>query len=117
MYSNPPRFGATVAGIILNNPQYFQEWQDELKNVVAQRIIDMRSLLRQELEKVGAPGTWNHITDQIGMFCYTGLSAEQVKQLVSEHHVYMTSDGRISMAGVNRGNVEYIAARFHEVTA
>ncbi len=22
--------------------------------------------------------SWNHITDQIGMFCYTGLSPEQV---------------------------------------
>lgn len=47
---------------------------------MAERIIRMRSLLRQNLEDLGNPLPWNHITDQIGMFCYTGLSPEQVVQ-------------------------------------
>jgi aspartate aminotransferase len=42
------------------------------------------------------------------MFCYSGLSAEQVDQLMKEHHVYLTKDGRISVAGVTSGNVKYI---------
>jgi aspartate/tyrosine/aromatic aminotransferase len=33
------------------------------------------------------------------MFCYTGLSEPRVKELVKTYHVYMTKDGRISMAG------------------
>jgi len=71
----------------------------------------MRLLLRQKLEqgeqKEGV--TWNHVTDQIGMFCYTGLSLPQVLRLREEFHIYCTDDGRFSMAGVNTGNVDYLA--------
>ena len=38
----------------------------------------------------GNPHNWQHITDQIGMFCFTGLSQEQVAKLTAEHHVYLT---------------------------
>ena len=109
IYSNPPRYGATVAGVILNNKQYNQEWQDELKNVVAMRIIDMRALLRGELERIGAPGKWNHITDQIGMFSYTGLSPKTCEVLTKKYHVYLMKTGRISVAGINKKNVAYLA--------
>jgi aspartate/tyrosine/aromatic aminotransferase len=49
---------------------------------MADRIITMRALLRKKLEAGGAgegPDRWRHITDQIGMFCYTGLSVPQVR--------------------------------------
>lgn len=32
-------------------------------------------------------------------FAYTGLTGEQVDKLAQEHHIYMTRNGRISMAG------------------
>lgn len=38
------------------------------------RIISMRTALRAKLEELGTPGTWEHITTQIGMFSYTGLT-------------------------------------------
>ena len=34
----------------------------------------MRKGLRERLEKLGTPGSWKHITEQIGMFSFTGLS-------------------------------------------
>ena len=37
-------------------------------------FFSMRAGLRSRLEGLKTPGTWNHITDQIGMFSYTGLS-------------------------------------------
>ncbi len=40
------------------------------------RIISMRQALRERLEKLGTPGTWNHITEQTGMFIYSGLSSK-----------------------------------------
>ena len=42
---------------------------------MAERIISMRTLLKAELVRLGVKGTWNHITDQIGMFSYTGLTS------------------------------------------
>lgn len=44
--------------------------------VMTNRIKDMRTALRENLEKLGTIGTWNHITDQTGMFSYTGLSGK-----------------------------------------
>lgn len=36
----------------------------------------MRETLRNHLERDG--DNWSHVTSQIGMFCYTGMSKEQV---------------------------------------
>ena len=44
---------------------------------MADRIIQMRHALRNELEKIGSKLPWNHITDQIGMFAFTGLTEAQ----------------------------------------
>ena len=46
---------------------------------MAERIISMRTLLRCSLEDLGSPLPWNHITEQIGMFCFSGISPEQVR--------------------------------------
>lgn len=46
---------------------------DTLK-LMTNRIRDMREALRENLDKLGALGKWNHITDQTGMFSFTGLS-------------------------------------------
>lgn len=108
MYSNPPKHGCYIAKHILTNPQNFNNWKQEL-NVMSGRILSMRTLLRDALEQRGCPGTWNHITDQIGMFSYTGLSAEQVEFIEKKYHVYMLKSGRISMAGVSKAKVAYIA--------
>ncbi len=43
------------------------------------------------------------------MFSYTGLNETQVKCLVDKHHIHLVKNGRISMAGINTKNVEYIA--------
>ena len=95
--------------------------------VMADRIIGMRTALRENLEKLGSPLSWEHITNQvlqnlsiylfysfiflstflqmltdladsckqIGMFCYSGLTPEQVDRMTNEFHIYMTRNGRI----------------------
>lgn len=108
-YSNPPLHGALIAQTILNDHKLFESWRNELRDIVASRIIDMRKALRGELERLGTPGTWNHITDQIGMFSYTGLSTKQCEILINKYHIYLLKSGRISMAGINNKNVKYLA--------
>ncbi|KAG9153903.1 hypothetical protein Leryth_006007 [Lithospermum erythrorhizon] len=115
MYSNPPVHGALVVSTILGDPELKKLWLNEVKGM-ADRIIGMRTALRENLEKIGSPLPWEHITNQIGMFCYSGLTPEQVDRLTNEFHIYMTRNGRISMAGVTSGNVGYLANAIHEVT-
>lgn len=106
--SNPPAYGARIASLVLNDPALFAEWERDLRTMSG-RIIDMRKALRAKLEELGTPGTWNHITDQIGMFSFTGLTEAQVLKVREDSHVYMTKNGRISMAGLNKNNIDYFA--------
>ncbi|KAJ3411569.1 aspartate transaminase aat1 [Chytridiales sp. JEL 0842] len=116
MYSNPPLSGPRIVKEILATPALRKEWHGEVK-LMADRIITMRTQLRNHLEKTyGSKKNWAHITSQIGMFCYTGLTAEQVDRLKTEFSVYLTKDGRISIAGITSQNVEYLAKAIHEVT-
>ena len=144
---------------------------------MADRIITMRTALVAGLQKAGSTKNWDHVTSQIGMFCFSGMTPEQVRctrcvlvhraiiassavcynacsaicasrghahpparthtrthahtdtqththththtqvdRLKTEFHIYMTKNGRISMAGVTSKNVEYLASSMHEVT-
>jgi aspartate aminotransferase len=115
MYSNPPIYGSKVIQAILEDPKLKETWHKEVK-VMADRIINMRQLLVKNLKDVGSKRDWSHITNQIGMFCYSGLSPEQVDKLKDEYHVYMTRNGRISMAGVTSSTVRYLAESIHAVS-
>lgn len=112
-YSNPPAFGGRIVGKVLNTPDLRQEWMDSIKTM-SSRIIKMRKLLREELENLKTPGSWNHIVDQIGMFSYTGLNETQVKLLIEKYHIYLLSSGRINMCGLNEKNVKYVAKSMHD---
>lgn len=115
MYSNPPIHGARIVSTILSTPELRAEWLRDVKQM-ADRIISVRSTLRKNLENLGSKKNWQHITDQIGMFCFTGMNAEQSTRLSTEFSIYLTKDGRISMAGVTSKNVDYLAHGIHEVT-
>ncbi|KAI0891320.1 aspartate aminotransferase [Annulohypoxylon nitens] len=114
LYSNPPLHGARIASEILNDPALNQQWLGEVKGM-ADRIITMRALLKENLEKLGSSHDWSHITSQIGMFAYTGLDAAAMEKLAKEHSVYATKDGRISVAGITSGNVGRLAEAIYKV--
>lgn len=115
MYSNPPRHGARIVTTILEDPRLTQDFLDQCKGM-ADRISLMRTLLRNKLAEVGSTKDWEHVTKQIGMFAYSGLSSDMVMEMREKHHVYCTADGRISMAGVTADNVDYIANAIHDVS-
>ena len=116
MYSNPPRQGARIVSTILSDEQLTSDFTIQCKEM-ADRISSMRNTLRNILEKdLGSQHNWEHITKQIGMFAYSGLSKEQVELMRDRHHIYCTLNGRISMAGITSGNVEYIANAIHDVS-
>ncbi|KAI1245378.1 Aspartate aminotransferase, mitochondrial [Eutypa lata] len=114
LYSNPPIHGARIASAILNDPALYKQWLGEVKEM-ADRIITMRALLKENLEKLGSKHDWSHITSQIGMFAYTGLDAAAMDKLAAEHSVYATKDGRISVAGITTENVGRLAEAIYAV--
>ena len=115
MYSNPPIHGARIVAAVLGDPALEAQWRTECKTM-ADRIIAMRSALQEAIIAAGSTKDWAHVTSQIGMFCYSGLNKEQVERLMNEYHIYITKDGRISMAGITTSNVKYVADAIHDVS-
>ncbi|KAJ3969206.1 aspartate aminotransferase [Lentinula raphanica] len=107
--SNPPTYGARIVTLILNDPALFEEWKRDI-STMAGRIINMRKELHKILtEELHTPGNWDHIVNQIGMFSFTGINPEQSKALTEKAHIYLTTNGRISMTGLNHNNIRYFA--------
>jgi aspartate aminotransferase len=105
-YSNPPSFGGRIVEGVLGDAGRREQWEEDLRGM-AGRIVQMRERLRDGLERETG-SSWKHITDQIGMFSYTGLTKEQVKAC-EEKGVFMLASGRVSMAGLNDANVDATA--------
>lgn len=115
MYSNPPIHGAKIVDAILEDAALTQLWHRELKGM-ADRMNGIRRELVRLLAEEGSQLDWSHITNQIGMMAFTGMTKDQVATLKAKHHIYMTDDGRAAISGVNSQNVAYIAKCFHDVT-
>ncbi|KAG8135763.1 putative Aspartate aminotransferase protein [Naja naja] len=112
-WSNPPSQGARIVTTTLSTPELFAEWKDNVKTM-ANRVLQMRAELRSRLEALDTPGTWHHITEQIGMFSFTGLNIKQVQYLIKEKHIYLMASGRINMCGLTTKNLDYVAKSIYE---
>ncbi len=115
MYSSPPIHGALLVDEVLSDEGLTSQYRAECSEM-AERIKSMRSLLRSSIEAQGSKLDWSHVTDQIGMFAYTGMSEAMCDELMEKYGVFLTRDGRISMAGVNPSNIDKIASAIHAVT-
>lgn len=107
-YSNPAVHGARIVATILQDAALKMQWQEEL-NSMLMRIQGMRKSLTEELQRLMGPSAFRFLFSQKGMFSYTGLSAEQVERLIAEYAIYLPSDGRINVAGLNDKNLSYVA--------
>ena len=113
-YSNPPAHGAHVVNTVLNDAALREEWVLELAGMRA-RICDVRQQLVGGLKTAGAQQDFDFITKQTGMFSFSGLSPDQVKKLKEEKSIYIVGSGRINVAGITPGNLEYLCRSIVEV--
>ena len=108
IYSMPPDPGAAIAATILGDAELAQDWSVELI-AMRKRITGMRALLANHLHDATATDAFDFIKTQRGMFSLLGIAADAVVRLRVQHHIYMTPDGRINLAGLNRDNVAYVS--------
>ncbi|KAJ3695535.1 hypothetical protein LUZ60_000912 [Juncus effusus] len=108
MYSNPPIHGARIVASVVGDPVLFKEWKAEME-MMAGRIKGVRERLYCDLSQKDKTKDWSYILKQIGMFSYTGLNRAQSDNMTDKWHIYMTKDGRISLAGLSLAKCEYLA--------
>jgi aspartate/tyrosine/aromatic aminotransferase len=108
IYSMPPDHGAAIAAKIFGDAQLRREWIVEL-DAMRGRFQEMRALLASNLRDTTGGGDFDFIASQRGMFSLLGVSADAVERLREKHHIYMTSDSRMNLAGIMPHNVRYVA--------
>jgi aspartate/tyrosine/aromatic aminotransferase len=108
LYSMPPDHGAAVVSIILNDAELRAAWIVEL-DAMRERLSGMGQLLQDALT-LAAPGRdFSHLVRAKGMFCFLGVTPEQVGRLKQEFGIYMVGSSRINVAGITPDNVAYLA--------
>lgn len=109
-YSSPPIHGARIVETVLQSPTLSKLWRQEV-NEMRLRIIEMRKILSTGLAKATGRD-FSFITEQSGIFSYTGLNKDQVMRLRNDYGIYMTENGRANVAGLNTRNIDYVVQAF-----
>jgi aromatic-amino-acid transaminase len=115
-YSNPPTHGGAVVAAVLQSPELRQTWEKELEGMRV-RIRSMRQQLVDGLRSAGVKVDMGFITQQVGMFSYSGLSQAQMIRLRSEFGVYGTDTGRMCVAALNTHNIGHVCQSIAAVLA
>lgn len=105
VYSNPPAHGSAVVTTILNSPELYQEWLNEVADM-RNRIQEMRTLFVETLKEYGVQQDFSFISRQNGMFSFSGLNKNQVEKLKTDFGIYIVGSGRISVAGMTKANMQ-----------
>jgi aspartate aminotransferase len=114
IYSMPPDHGAAIVQEILSHASSREEWVDEL-SAMRKRIWGLRGALVRELARSCPERSFAFIAEQRGMFSFLGVDTAQVRALREQHHVYMTDDSRINIAGLRADNLAYFAQAVAQV--
>ena len=114
IYSMPPDHGAAIAHEILDNSALRESWTDEVASM-RKRIQGLRHDVVRQLQQACSQRDFSFIESQRGMFSYLGITVAQVHALQSQHHIYMTDDSRVNIAGLRQQNIEYVAQAIAKV--
>ncbi len=108
IYSMPPDHGAAIVSTILVDDSLTSHWHSELAEM-RQRLRDMRELIGNALQDKAPDHDFSHLVRATGMFCFLGISSEQIATLKNDYGVYMVGSSRVNIAGITPANVDYLA--------
>lgn len=113
-YSTPPSHGGSVIAAILSDTELRQRWEQEVA-AMRNRILTVRQQVYEQLKTRLPDYDASYFIRQKGMFTFTGLSEAQLQALMDDHGVYIIRSGRISMPGLNSGNIDYFCEAMEAV--
>jgi aspartate aminotransferase len=114
IYSMPPDHGAAIVNEILSTDALRASWTDEVGSMRS-RIAGLRRDVVAKLKKAAPDRDFSFIERQHGMFSFLGATKDQVRELREKHHIYMTDDSRINIAGLKSDNIGYFAEAVAQV--
>ncbi|MBC8352568.1 MAG: aspartate/tyrosine/aromatic aminotransferase [Planctomycetes bacterium] len=114
-YSNPPQHGGAIVAAVLADAELRAMWEEELAEM-RKRIHAMRMLFFETMKQKAPRHDFSFITNQCGMFSFSGLNPVQVDELKNNHSVYIvTAGGRINVAGMTEQNMDRLCTAIASV--
>lgn len=106
-YSNPPCHAARLVTTVLQNQDLRRLWHSELTQM-RHRVMNMRKTLAQAVGASLPSRNFSFMDNQRGMFSFLGISKEQAERLTKDFAIYLPNSGRVNVAGLNSGNLDYV---------
>lgn len=107
-YSFPPDHGARIVTTILNNAELRADWEAELEEV-RNSMLGLRTQLADELRLLSNSDRFDFIARHRGMFSRLGTTPDKVELMRANAGIYMVSDSRMNIAGLNAETVPILA--------
>lgn len=107
-YSFPPDHGARLVTMILNDEEMRADWQAELEEVRLS-MLGLRQQLADELQRIAGSDRFGFLAQHRGMFSRLGTSPEKVELMREKNGIYMVSDSRMNIAGLNAKTIPILA--------
>ena len=106
-YSNPPRHGAGIVTIVLQDMELAELWRGEV-DLMRKRTEEMRRILYDSLSRQFGKDKFSFLKRRYGLFSMLGIFPEQVERMMDEYGVYLTRSGRINLTSLSRENLTYV---------
>ena len=113
-FSNPPAHGSAIVTEVLGDPELRRTWEAEVDGMRG-RIGRMRRLFVDTLKAKGVKRDFSFIERQKGMFSFSGLTPDQVRELRERHSIYIVGSGRINVAGMTEENMDRLCSAIASV--
>ena len=107
-YSFPPDHGSRLVSIVLNDTDLRIDWMSELEDIRTS-LLNLRLQLSNELQKLSGSDRFSFIASHKGMFSRLGASPLQVEKMREKFGIYMVSDSRFNVAGLNNETIPILA--------
>jgi aromatic-amino-acid transaminase len=107
-YSFPPDHGARVVTMILTDDALRADWQAELEEVRL-NMLALRQHLAEELQRLSGSDRFGFLAQHRGMFSRLGTTPEKVEAMRERNGIYMVSDSRMNIAGLNAQTIPVLA--------
>ena len=107
-FSFPPDHGARVVTMILKDDTLRTDWQCELEEIRLS-MLSLRKNLAEALQTASGSNRFRFLADHRGMFSRLGTTSAKVDLLRERHGVYMVSDSRLNVAGLNVKTIPILA--------
>ena len=113
-FSFPPDHGAAIVELILSDTNLKEQWSNELESM-RKGMLSLRFSLAESLKDRLKSDRFDFIANHRGMFSRLGLSKKNVEVLREEHGIYMVSDSRINIAGLQAEKIDILASAVSKI--